>query len=202
MRRILLLFLTLSAAGVAVLATAGEVLPVFQFYRVSDHIHGYLLFREGLIRFYWYRCPDPVWFDIDDDLRRVVVHRVSDGEVCLRLQHVPMGRIAANAFVAQEYKPRRGSVASPVKIVGARMQPALPVALLAAYPLWRFGRDRWRRWRIRPGHCKNCLYDLTGNITGRCPECGTEFDPQEYGIAIADESHPDRFAMPPPHHRT
>lgn len=32
--------------------------------------------------------------------------------------------------------------------------------------LWR--RDR----RIPPTHCQNCGYDLTGNVSGRCPECG------------------------------
>lgn len=25
----------------------------------------------------------------------------------------------------------------------------------------------------RPGTCKRCGYDLTGNVSGRCPECGT-----------------------------
>lgn len=29
------------------------------------------------------------------------------------------------------------------------------------------------RRRIPPGHCR-CGYNLTGNTTGRCPECGTE----------------------------
>jgi hypothetical protein len=28
------------------------------------------------------------------------------------------------------------------------------------------------RRRIPPGHCQHCGYDLTGNISGRCPECG------------------------------
>lgn len=27
--------------------------------------------------------------------------------------------------------------------------------------------------RPRPGECQLCCYDLTGNTTGRCPECGT-----------------------------
>jgi hypothetical protein len=32
----------------------------------------------------------------------------------------------------------------------------------------------WRsRKRRAPGHCKECGYDLTGNASGRCPECGT-----------------------------
>lgn len=27
--------------------------------------------------------------------------------------------------------------------------------------------------RIPPGHCQICRYNLTGNVSGRCPECGT-----------------------------
>lgn len=26
--------------------------------------------------------------------------------------------------------------------------------------------------RTRPGHCQSCAYDLTGNVSGVCPECG------------------------------
>ncbi len=26
--------------------------------------------------------------------------------------------------------------------------------------------------RTKPGHCLRCGYDLTGNVSGRCPECG------------------------------
>lgn len=29
-----------------------------------------------------------------------------------------------------------------------------------------------RRQRPLPGHCPTCRYDLTGNTTGVCPECG------------------------------
>jgi predicted amidophosphoribosyltransferase len=29
------------------------------------------------------------------------------------------------------------------------------------------------RRRIPPGHCQKCGYDLTGNVSGICPECGT-----------------------------
>jgi hypothetical protein len=36
---------------------------------------------------------------------------------------------------------------------------------------------QYQRWRNRPfslGHCQTCGYDLTGNESGRCPECGVE----------------------------
>jgi len=30
----------------------------------------------------------------------------------------------------------------------------------------------WRDRRYPPGHCQTCGYNLTGNVSGRCPECG------------------------------
>ena len=44
--------------------------------------------------------------------------------------------------------------------------PFLIVALPTGILFWRDRR------RIPPGHCKKCGYDLTGNTSGRCPECG------------------------------
>ncbi len=29
------------------------------------------------------------------------------------------------------------------------------------------------RRRFPPGHCQKCGYNLTGNVSGRCPECGS-----------------------------
>ena len=52
---------------------------------------------------------------------------------------------------------------------------------VARVPLWTvfavvvtptafmFYRDRRR---IPPGHCQKCSYDLSGNVSGKCPECG------------------------------
>jgi hypothetical protein len=35
----------------------------------------------------------------------------------------------------------------------------------------------WRR-RVRAGHCRCCGYDLTGNVSGVCPECGNGVPPE------------------------
>jgi len=50
---------------------------------------------------------------------------------------------------------------------------ALPFWLLffffAMPTAWLFHRDRWR---VRPSCCPRCGYDLTGNTSGVCSECG------------------------------
>ena len=49
----------------------------------------------------------------------------------------------------------------------------LPLALLLIYPSYAFIRGPHRRHRRRKkGLCLNCGYNLTGNVSGVCPECG------------------------------
>jgi hypothetical protein len=44
----------------------------------------------------------------------------------------------------------------------------MPLLLLGAATLWLFRSSA----RLRPGTCRVCGYDLTGNTSGTCPECG------------------------------
>ncbi len=49
------------------------------------------------------------------------------------------------------------------------------LALLLALVAARWWYLSWAvRHRPRMGCCGKCGYDLTGNVSGRCPECGTE----------------------------
>ena len=56
----------------------------------------------------------------------------------------------------------------------------MPFVLFAAYPTIAFIRSPARRQRQRRklGLCVKCGYDLTGNVTGVCSECGTEVEPR------------------------
>jgi len=52
--------------------------------------------------------------------------------------------------------------------------------LFGIYPTFAFLRGPVRRRRRRrQGLCMNCAYDLTGNISGVCPECGTPVGPKK-----------------------
>ncbi len=45
--------------------------------------------------------------------------------------------------------------------------PLLIVAIPTGFLWWVVDRP------YPKGHCQNCGYNLTGNVSGRCPECGT-----------------------------
>lgn len=49
------------------------------------------------------------------------------------------------------------------------------LTVLGTMPIYRGPiRRQWRRWR---GCCITCGYNLTGNRSGRCPECGDHLSP-------------------------
>ena len=69
--------------------------------------------------------------------------------------------------------PLRGGKLRALRIP---LWPVLAVGVAITLLLWR--RDA----RLPgPGCCKRCGYNLTGNVSGRCPECGT---------VISDEQEP------------
>lgn len=47
-------------------------------------------------------------------------------------------------------------------------------SLLAILPACRVWRLYHRRARLNVGRCRRCSYDLTANVSGICPECGTK----------------------------
>jgi hypothetical protein len=47
------------------------------------------------------------------------------------------------------------------------------VALMLIIPLAYVLEDRRRKFRRRSAACEKCGYNLTGNVSGVCPECGT-----------------------------
>ncbi|MFQ5493998.1 MAG: hypothetical protein ACE5EX_01325 [Phycisphaerae bacterium] len=67
----------------------------------------------------------------------------------------------------------------------------LPFTLFMAYPTIVFvgGRLGRRRRRRERGLCVRCTYNLTGNTSGICPECGTAIEPPNTGGQAASDTH-------------
>jgi hypothetical protein len=56
------------------------------------------------------------------------------------------------------------------------LMPAAFLVVVVGYTLWAIRpsteRDHQKNFALKPGFCGRCDYDLTGNTTGICPECG------------------------------
>ncbi len=72
------------------------------------------------------------------------------------------------------------------KMIGTGLSIIVPVWIpllccgLLAVLLWWLDRGR-----TRPGHCAQCGYDLTGNVSGTCPECGKAVANRDCEVAIS-----------------
>lgn len=55
--------------------------------------------------------------------------------------------------------------------------------------LW-FQARHWRKLGLA-GVCYECGYDLTGNVSGRCPECGTQISKKSIGLHISTRWYPE-----------
>ncbi len=62
------------------------------------------------------------------------------------------------------------------------------VALLCSLPFWcilaPIRKHYLKRWRVSHNSCGTCGYNLTGNVSGVCPECGGGVDTKTYKSAI------------------
>lgn len=77
-------------------------------------------------------------------------------------------RIERNRFPGvQLWLPERSHLFNGSTLVVAPLW--IPIVVFAFPTMYLFWRDRRR---ILPHCCQTCGYDLTGNVSGVCPECG------------------------------
>ncbi len=176
-RAVATMFATL-AISLAILGWAGYWLPVYGGFSVAGRDYVYVYFGEGLARLYLLRADEAIYVDSTDSFITYVVHRAADDARCQRISHARPGLIRPYALVASRMRPSEGALGTPtIHLYGVRTWIWAPIALLAVYPVMtlvldRFASRRLKR-RVQRGFCITCGYDLTGNTSGICPECGT-----------------------------
>ena len=85
----------------------------------------------------------------------------------------PIGTANTEVMLPYVFAFRSGAAAAGHSTSSFRLWLWVPFALFSTYPFIAFIRGPLRRWRRRRrGLCLKCGYDLTGNVTGICPECG------------------------------
>jgi len=56
----------------------------------------------------------------------------------------------------------------------------IPFCLLA----FALSFAKWRGHRAKQGHCRKCRYNLMGNTSGVCPECGTPITDEQQKMIV------------------
>jgi hypothetical protein len=69
--------------------------------------------------------------------------------------------------------------------------------LLCGFALFMPDLIRWpkRKLRYPEGHCQACGYNLTGNVSGRCSECGTAI-PEDLSLDASASGVQGRKPLP------
>lgn len=75
---------------------------------------------------------------------------------------------ALKAKIRRDYRKRIRAAKTRMEKKTLKAERNVEIARQIA-PLLREGRPL-----PPPGHCWKCGYDLTGNVSGVCPECGTK----------------------------
>jgi hypothetical protein len=128
-------------------------------FSIIDHRHFYRDEEPPQFQFEWWVDAQPL-----SPLWLARIKRES-----IRLRSIGQGR-SHRTDVWHVRDPKHIQAGGAVMPVTRYILPLWIPFILVAVPtvlLWR--RDR----RIPPGHCRKCRYDLTGNTSGICPECGT-----------------------------
>ncbi|UCE59219.1 MAG: hypothetical protein JSU63_17465 [Phycisphaerales bacterium] len=87
---------------------------------------------------------------------------------------VKEGRVEYLGFGTARSKPKGCGLHESLYVSRSVWSPVwFPLLLFGAYPTIAYIRGPLRRWRRRrKGLCLGCGYNLTGNVSGVCSECG------------------------------
>jgi hypothetical protein len=99
----------------------------------------------------------------------------------LPAERLGFGFVENRSPLSQDYfdiieSPTRSEILFPI---------ALPFALTLILPLWNVYSRLPKPIRPSSTSCPTCSYNLTGNTSGVCPECGTAINSKDVPIKIA-----------------
>lgn len=170
-----------AVTALSVLLFAATVVLWVRSYFVAD---AYAVDRGGESAFFWSSRGGVELLHVSSSLDHYGISRVGSDivELLYGRQSDDPGVIADRGVLGFRYRVSLGgrvpgglpymtwSFPRSWKVRVPLWSLAVLTAALPAERLWRHGS---RRRAIRRGLCPHCRYNLTGNVSGVCPECGT-----------------------------
>ncbi|HUU97923.1 MAG TPA: hypothetical protein VM487_19475 [Phycisphaerae bacterium] len=106
-------------------------------------------------------------------MRAALCYESVRGPTNIRWPHKPRGFCVQHQALSIAWLPvaesRSFSIpGNRLRVTSVVLPLWIPVVALAIPTTFLWWRDR----RVAIAHCQSCGYDLTGNVSGVCPECG------------------------------
>jgi hypothetical protein len=133
-----------------------------------------------------------LWYELGCGVQGVLI-RTEFG--CLLIDRSPVTRRDLFGYVSNcgGHYPNRGWLSwSAPGLFPDRLGVFLPLWIPAAVAFCTAVFFHRKSRRERDGRCRKCDYDLTGNISGVCPECGTPVPQGVTDMAATDDGQPRR----------
>ena len=126
--------------------------------------HCFVRFHQGRIALFFAGGSGAQRFDPALPGYRETGDAITDCRRIAQANAAPVGGVAGFEWIGIDPKNH---------YMSALLIPFWAVALPAlGASVWAWLAYRRRRNHDRPGHCRACGYDLKGNVSGVCPECG------------------------------
>ena len=185
-RKAIIVVLTLMAVGTAALNWRSYSATIRRQFRLTNKVVLFVHLSNGLSRLIWWNCEEDFVIEVatrgsrnEDFLFAITLSgceyaplRVAAAEI-LREAGISSYQIQWSKIHRPSRCPPLGA-GNPLLSRGFVRTPTWTVStIFAAYPMLAFIRGPLRRWRRhRKGLCLKCGYNLEGNVSGVCPECG------------------------------
>ncbi len=188
-RRMLLISLALTAISVAGAGIRSYFVPLSLEISVSDHDGLIVHFFDGRARLFWCHSEKAAIsvtrLEGRPEIRigpKVPGSSTPSGRGRSWAVAIPIGNRRAVGPFGYAWRSTTWGRAVPVVVSFVRVPVWLPTVLLIVAPTIAVIRGPMtQRRRRKRNQCIACGYDLTGNISGRCSECGAPIDASRYG---------------------
>lgn len=194
-RKAIIVMCVLATVLVVFISWRSRSRPIHTEISLSDRSLIRLYCVEGVVRFFWLSCMEDFSIEYNCTVNNYVTQpgRFPFGSQsamweAMRIRLSNGSNHTMMLFKAVEYELMGRSIHSaghtafpggpgrpPLHITLVRTRSWLVATVFTVYPILAFIRGPLRRWRRKKkGLCLTCGYDLTGNESGVCPECGVE----------------------------
>ena len=192
-RKAIIVVLTLAAVAAAALNLRSYSNTIRREFRLTSKIVFFVHFSYGVSRLFWWNCEEDFVIEVrprvstsqgvsvrnDGDLirPRTLSWCEYPGIVVATAETMRKTGMSSYQIVSRTIRPYRFppfGAGNPSLYWGYIRTPTWTVStIFAAYPMLAFFRGPLRRYRRRRhGLCIRCAYNLEGNVSGVCPECG------------------------------